>query len=300
MKLSNRFDLNLLAVFHAIHERGSVTEAARQLNVTQSAISHALARLRRTFDDPLFVRSGNAMVPTALARTMVEPVQGALRGIELAVASAARFDPATTTRLFRLGLRQSAESRLFAPLVARAAGDAPGVRLASVTFRRRELTRALAAGELDVAVDVPSSATATLRSVPLQTDRLMVAARRDHPRIRGTLDLDAYLAEEHVVSSQRPSGPGAEDVALAAIGAQRRVTMRCQLNGSALQIVAASDRLLTVMRSHAESLGDEVQLLPFPIAVQPRPLQLFWHEAAERDPGNLWLRRKVQALFRGL
>lgn len=298
MTLNTRFDLNLLAVFDAIHASGSVTGAARRLNLTQSAISHALARLRRAFDDPLFVRSGQAMVPTALARAIAGEVRGALAGIDAAMAGAARFDPASSTRLFRIGFRQATETRLFAPLVARATAEAPGVRLASVTFRRRELAAALGRGDLDLALDVPSSATAALNALSLQSDSLVVAARAGHPRVRGGIDLAGYVAEDHVLASVRPTGLGTEDIALAAIGAERRVTVRCQLIAAAWQVVAASDRLLTLPRAEAESLrGDgTMQLLPFPVPVPPRAMQLLWHEGADRDPGNLWLRGLVESL----
>ncbi|MEH3037534.1 MAG: LysR family transcriptional regulator [Sphingomonas adhaesiva] len=295
MKLKSRIDLNLLAVFDAIFTRASVTQAARHLHLTQSAISHALNRLRREFDDPLFVRSGNALVPTALARALAQPVQQALRGIDVALASALQFDPATSTRLFRIGLRPTAEAHLFATLVRRIARAAPHVRLASLNFRRSELARTLAAGGLDVALDIPGEHSATLRTDTLAAEELIVIARRDHPRVRGAIDLPAYLALDHVIASPRPSGGGTEDEALAALGEERRIRIRCQHIGTAWRIVAGTDMLLTLSRSHAAGAGDPaaIQILPLPFHVAPRPRQLLWHEAVERDPGVSWLRAMI-------
>lgn len=295
MKLHSRIDLNLLGVFEAIYSRGGVTPAARHLNLSQSALSHALARLRRTFDDPLFVRAGNALVPTALAHSIIGPVRDALRGIEVAVAAAARFDPATSTRTFRIGLRQSSEMHHFHRMVARATAAAPGVALASVDFRRADLSRALAQGEIDLAIDVASEASAGLETLDLRADTMVVAARRGHPRIGEAIDLAAYLAEGHVMASPRRSGPGLEDQALAAMSEARRVVARCQHLWSAWAIVAETDLILTLLASHAAALRRiaDNRVMPLPFAIETRPLRLLWHAAAGADPGNAWLRSIV-------
>ncbi|MDF2493721.1 LysR family transcriptional regulator [Sphingomonas sp.] len=298
----SRVDLNLLGVFEAIYSRGGVTAAARHLHLSQSAISHSLARLRVAFDDELFVRFGNRMVPTALARAIIDPVRDALGMVEQALISATRFDPATANRTFRVGLRQANEARFFADLVARALAQAPGITLTSVNFRRGEIGAALAHGELDVAVDVPSAAIDGLLAVPLRTDTMVVAARRGHPAIDGTLDLPTYLACDHVHASPRPTGPGLEDQALAARGLSRVVRVRCQNIWSAWQTVARSDMILTLLDAHARALipvaDNQVVPLPFPIAA--RPLQLLWHASAEQDPSNLWLRMLIRQTFADL
>lgn len=273
-----------------------MTAAARHLHLSQSAVSHALARLRLAFDDELFVRVGNAIVPTALARSIIDPVRDALQGVEQALVTATRFDPATSTRAFRIGLRQANEARVFAGIVAQMVRAAPGVTLASVNFRRSEVAEELARGDLDLAIDVASDATTGLHAVPLQTDTMVVAARRGHPRIDGAIDLATYLAADHVQASPRRSGPGLEDEGLAALGEARRVAIRCQNIWSAWQVVAQSDLVLTLLGTHAATLLPvaDNQILPVPFTITPRPLQLLWHPAAERDPGNIWLRRLVQ------
>lgn len=293
--LKPRTNLNLLAVLEAVYVRSSVTQAARQLNLSQSAISHALGRLRREFDDPLFVREGNTMVPTALTRSIVDPVQRAFRDIEVAIATASRFDPAATTRLFRIGLRPTTEVQLFPVVVLSAVKQAPHVRIVSMDFRRTELATSLATGVLDVAIDVPSHRTAGLHAMPLRTDDLVVAARHGHPDIRGSLDLETYLALDHVMASPRPAALGSEDEALATIGRERRIPIRCQHIAAAWRIVEQSDVILTVARSYAGAAerANMLQLLPLPFPVTRRPLQLVWHEAFERDPGHAWLRKVI-------
>ncbi|MDF2605325.1 LysR family transcriptional regulator [Sphingomonas sp.] len=297
----SRIDLNLLGVFEAIYSRGGVTAAARHLHLTQSAISHSLAKLRVAFDDELFVRFGNAMVPTALARAIIGPVRDALGMVEQALVAAARFDPATTQRSFRIGLRQANEARFFADLVSRALAQAPGATLVSVNFRRSEIAAALAHGELDMAIDVPSAASEGLLAEPLRTDTMVVAARRGHPAVDGAIDLATYLACDHVHASPRSTGLGLEDQALATKGLSRTVRVRCQNIWSAWQTVARSDMILTLLDAHARALRPvaDHQVLPLPFPIAAWPLQLLWHESAAQDPGNAWLRALVQETFAG-
>ena len=287
-----RFDLNLLRIFDAIFARGGVSAAARHLNLSQPAISHALAKLRDTFDDPLFVRQGNRLVPTPAARAIAGPVREALRGLDVALDAATSFDPARATREFRIGVRLSGEMPRFSSLVARVRSAAPHVSLASVTFRRRDLVMTLANGDLDLALDVALPADDRLRSQHLGTEPIVVVARKGHPRVDGAIDLDTYLALEHIIATARPYGPGLEDMALERMGLVRRVAVRCQHAITAWQIVASSDMLFALPRSHAEVLDAmwPMQLVELPLPVERSGSYLYWHQAAQADPGLGWLR----------
>lgn len=287
-----RFDLNLLRIFDAIFARGGVSAAARHLNLSQPAISHALAKLRDTFDDPLFVRQGNRLVPTPAARAIAGPVREALRGLDVALDAATSFDPAKATREFRIGVRLSGEMPRFSSLVARVRSAAPHVSLASVTFRRRDLVMTLANGDLDLALDVALPADDRLRSQHLGTEPIVVVARKGHPRVDGAIDLDTYLALEHIIATARPYGPGLEDMALERMGLVRRVAVRCQHAITAWQIVASSDMLFALPRSHAEVLDAmwPMQLVELPLPVERSGSYLYWHQVAQADPGLGWLR----------
>jgi len=262
-----RFDLNLLRIFDAIFAKGGVSAAARHLNLSQPAISHALAKLRDIFSDPLFVRQGNRLVPTSAARAIAGPVREALRGLDVALDAATAFDPAEATREFRIGVRLSGEMPRFSSLVSRVRAEAPHVALASVTFRRRDLAAMLANGDL-------------------------VVARKGHPRVDGAIDLDTYLALDHIIATARPYGPGIEDMALDQMGLTRRVAVRCQHAITAWQIVATSDMLFALPRSHAAVLDAmwPMQLVDLPLPVEPGGSYLYWHQAAQADPGLGWLR----------
>ena len=140
----SRIDLNLFTVFEAIYAEGSITRASVNLNLTQPAISHALNRLRALFEDPLFERQGHTMVPTPLARSIIGPVRQSLRGFEVTLSEAERFDPASSERTFSLAVRDVLEASLLPPLMAQIEDDAPSVGLNTLQVGRRELESELA------------------------------------------------------------------------------------------------------------------------------------------------------------
>jgi DNA-binding transcriptional LysR family regulator len=249
--------------------------------------------------EAIFVRTGNALAPTALARAIIEPVRDALRRVEIAVDSATRFDPGGSDRAFRIGLRQSAEIRIYPEIVARARAEAPAVRLESVNFHRAELEDALARGDLDLVIDIANNGVQGLKSEVLWSDTLLVALRPGHPALSRPFDLAAYLACEHVIATPRPGGGGAEDTILAGMGLERRIVARCQHVWSAWRLAATSDLVLTIQRSNAETLKAiaDLELAPLPLPAERRELVLYRHEASERDPGIIWLRGLVRDLF---
>ncbi len=154
-------DLNLFRVFEAVYRAGSITHAARRLHLTQPAVSNALARLRAHFDDPLFAREGRRVVPTPYARGLAGEISRALGSLNDAVRRGHRFDPVTSTRRFVIGMRDATEFALLPRLARDVQSCGPRLSLQSTRFERGRLARQLAAGELDLAVDVPSPLATT-------------------------------------------------------------------------------------------------------------------------------------------
>lgn len=296
MKRLARFDLNLLRIFDAIYASGGVSAAAHQLHLSQPAISHALAKLRDAFGDPLFVRQGNRLVATPVARALVVPVGEALRGLDAALNSSMAFDSAQSDRSFRIGVRLSGEMPRFSSIVTRVRAAAPRVSLASVAFRRRELVAALANGDIDLVLDVALPSDALLRRHHVGSDPLVVVARPDHPAIvDGVLDIETYLSLDHVVATPRPHGSTIEDVALARLDRDRRVAVRCQHAITAWQIVASSDLLCTLPRLQAAMLDGmwPMQLFDVPFPCDANDAYLYWHQMSDADPGHVWLREII-------
>ncbi|MBO6852048.1 MAG: LysR family transcriptional regulator, partial [Marinobacter sp.] len=141
----NRLDLNLLNVFDTIYREGSLTRAARALHLTQPAVSHSLSRLRDHFDDPLFTRQGNQMIPTPLARRFLESMRPGLTQIQSAVNQFHAFDPASQRKTYSLALRDILESTFLPQLMQRLA-DYPELEIVSQRVPRRDMETQLAAG----------------------------------------------------------------------------------------------------------------------------------------------------------
>ncbi|WP_332851440.1 LysR family transcriptional regulator [Duganella sp. S19_KUP01_CR8] len=292
----SKVDLNLFIVFEAIYAEGSITRASLKMNLTQPAISHALNRLRQLFDDPLFERQGHVMVPTPLARSIIDSVRQSLRGFEVTLNGAERFDAATSERTFSLALRDVLEASVLPPLMARVAGDAPTVGLNTLQVGRRELESELAAGTLDAAIDILLPLSNDIRRTLLATDQTVVLVRRDHPLVRGALDLDAYLKLEHIQTSSRRRGPGLEDFELSRMGLQRRVRLRCQHYFAACRAVSQTDLALTMPERLARVVNQQFGnlILPFPLTMPSLDIYLYWHNNIDTDPASIWLREQVK------
>ncbi len=295
-----RIDLNLFKVFEAVLREGGITAAARTLNLSQPAVSHALARLREALRDPLFERQGRAMVPTPLARSLAGPVREALAGLENTLRTLDRFDPATARRRFTVAMRPQLEDQLLPSAIRRLRREAPGIDLTSTPVDWRNMASALADGTLDAAIDVVGPVGPDIRRRRLRDERTVVLARRGHPLLaRGqhALDLAAYLEAEHVRVSLRRHRPGLEDVELARLGLERRIRLRCQSHAAACRIVTQTDLLLTMGEQYARIVNEPFgnRILPAPIPFPPMESYLYWHARADADPANRWLRRMIRA-----
>ncbi len=292
-----RVDLNLFVVFDAIYAEGSVTRAAHALNLTQPALSHALRRLRALFDDALFTRHGHVMQPTPLARALIEPVRQALRTLDRSVRQAQAFDPQRAERAFTIAMRDVLEAEVLPELTRRVRALAPGVSLNAVRIDRAELASELAAGTVDLALDVALQQPRSVHRARLLRDAQVVVLREGHPALGAPLDLPAYLAHAHILVSSRRRGPGLPDVALAQSDSSRRIALRCQHYDAACRVVAATDLLLTMPGLYArmanQGLGNRI--VPLPLDVPPLDIYLYWHDDAALDPANSWLRELLRA-----
>ena len=287
-----QIDLNLFVVFDVVFAERNLTRASEILHVTQPAVSNALARLRATFDDPLFVRSGRRMAPTPAAQNLIGPVREALRRLQSGLESRARFDPATASRTFHLAMGDVQASLVMPKLLARLRERAPEVRLQCHTLERAEIEPELAAGTLDFAVDIPQLGRGRLRELPILHDQSYVCVlRRSHPLARKKLTLERYLALPQVTVSARRRGRSYIDIALGRIGAQANTVLRLSHYQPAFHVVLASDLALSPPGSLAAWYDVQVRELPF--EVPPLDSILYWHRNAEHDPGNAWLREQI-------
>ncbi|MDX1805384.1 MAG: LysR substrate-binding domain-containing protein, partial [Alcanivorax sp.] len=171
---------------------------------------------------------------------------------------------------------------------------APGIDLQSVMVPRREMAQELAAGRLDLALDVQIPAGADIEQAKVVDATLMVLMRRDNPLAAGDLDMAQYLAARHVLVSSRRRGPGLEDFGLAQLGYRRELGLRCQHWQAALEVVASSDLLVTVPDMLAQRLAppDRFAVRPMPVPLPSMGLHLYWHRDQSGDEGHRWLREQ--------
>lgn len=293
----NRLDLNLLHVFDTIYREGSLTRAARALHLTQPAVSHSLSRLREHFDDPLFSRQGNQMVPTPLARRFLESMRPGLTQIQSAVNQFHAFDPANQRKTYSLALRDILESTFLPKLMGRLESY-PELEIVSQRVPRRDMETQLAAGKLDFAVDVLLPVSNQTGHELLRHDRLVVLARKGHPLTSGGLTLDKYLEAKHVLVSSRSEGPGIEDFELSRFGVQRNIRLRCQHYYAACRVAEGTDLLLTMPENYAQIIAEraDIDILTTPVDLPGIDVHLYWHKAYEREPALIWFREQLASI----
>ncbi len=291
-----RMDLNLFRVFEVIYRERNLTRAAAVLHVSQSAVSHALARLRSHFSDPLFQREGRGVTPTALALRLAPGILDSLARLQQSLGQLQDFDPLRAQRSFTLNLPEQLEPTILPPLLAQLRPYASGIRLRTASVRWSELKLELASGRIDVAIEIARPVDASLHQLQLLEEPLCVVVPAE---FSGALTAERYLASEHIAVASWRRGLSYEDLGLARLGHTRQVVQRCQNYQAASLVVAqGSGCLLTMARQQAELINHSLsnRLLPLPIALPPLGLNLYWHEDAELDPANQWLRGQILSL----
>lgn len=295
-------NLNHLVALDALLTARNVRLAAERCGVTQSAMSHTLARLREQFGDPLLVRQGNAMLATPRAEELTTRLRDALRALELVVRDREVFAPAQATGVVTIGASDVAAVTVLPRLIALLAKEAPGLDVAFVTNDRTRMEARLADGEVDLVLAPASPASTSLRTRPLYPTDFVVVVRKRHPalarlpRSRAArarpFNLDRYCALSHVQVTAQGAGPSLVDDALARLGRTRRIAVRVPWFLTAPLIIAQTDLVLTAPREAAAPLTRRypLVLLPPPIALPSARVAMWWHERTHRDARSRWLR----------
>jgi DNA-binding transcriptional LysR family regulator len=285
-------DLNQLRVLDALLTERSVTRAARRLGLTQPAVSHALARLRLRFGDPLLVRAGRGLALTARAEALALRLRAAIQGLDALLADRPSFDPATARRTFRLTTADYGELAVLPSVMPRLMQQAPGVDL----WVQRPMEDEFAAVEqVDLAVIVPrgQDAPSSLRSRALLRERFVCVMRRGHP-LAGGMTVEQFAAASHAFVAPRGSPGGVVDDALGRLGLRRRVALALPHFLVIPHIIATTDLIVTL----AERVAVAFAHLPIEITAPPLELPGFtvammWHERLDADPGHRWLRSLI-------
>ena len=288
----NKVDLNLFVVFDAIYTEANLTRAGQIVGITQPAVSNALARLRETFNDPLFVRTAQGMVPTPMAQNIIGPVRSALQQLRISVQESRTFNPSQATKTYRISMTDLTEAVILPALFQRLRRLAPQLVIESMLARRRETTKELAAGRLDFAVDAPLNTDPQVRHVKLLEDRYVCAMRQGHPLAKDRISQDEYLTLTHIHISSRRSGLGHVDLALGKIGLQRKIALRSQHYLMATNVMQSTDMVMTVPERFARR--NALHFVELPVNDVPTlETHLYWHESTDQDPANRWMREQI-------
>jgi DNA-binding transcriptional LysR family regulator len=292
-------DLNLFVVLHVVLEEQSATAAAKRLNVTQSAVSNAIARLRSVLGDPLVVRRGRGLVATPRAEELAPFIAQAMANLETAVDRGKAFDPATSERVFTIALADNHQASDGAVIAAAFAKKLPraGLRLASTDFLAA--TDGLASGDVDAAL-VPSVALASgQRAERLFEERACLVVRRDHPRVRGRITPKLFNELPHidveVVLGKTGVGHRMAEQHWKRSGLERKVAITVPYFTTAAMIASRTDCIAGLPSRVAKVLCEQlpVKIAPATFELPSIGISLAWHERTDADPGGRFFRQLV-------
>jgi len=291
-------DLDQLVYLEAMLRLGSVSRAAEGVGLTQSAMSHALRRLRARLEDPLLVRVGGAMVPTPFAERLRPRLRAALVGLQRALERAGPFEPAAETRVFRIASPDLFDLLVLPSLVRRLRGAGPGLSVRMSPYGKASVEGALAQGDLDLAiVPVLSGATSIdsdgFMRRTLFRDGFRCFFRQGHPAVT-CWGLESWLASAHLLVSPTGRPEGLVDRVLAEHGRRRTVALQVEGFGVAPGLVSDSDLVLTAPASLARLTRPMgiVDVEP-PVPLPTHGIAMLWHRRFGAEPGLRWLIEQV-------
>jgi DNA-binding transcriptional LysR family regulator len=297
MKDLRSVDLNLLVALDALLSTRSVTAAARRLNLSQSAMSGSLSRLRRLFDDPLMVRSGRVLTLTPRAEALIPPVREILHQIDSVFAENDEFDPRTTTRSFSISASDYATAVVLAPLLRGLADEAPNVTV-NVLPRSPDVPAVLRLDSADVVIEPQEMMGDTpLPGVPLFSDRwvCMLDGSMHESAVLDRLDRNQYLQLPHLVYSiGQDRQLNIADRHLTSLGVQRRIELTVESFLMAPLLIRGTSLVSLVLERAASMLPlDGLRLIEPPIPVPGITDTMYWNPRHTEDPGHRWLRQRL-------
>jgi DNA-binding transcriptional LysR family regulator len=306
-------DLNLLRIFDILYDERNVTRAAARLFLTQSAVSHALARLRGVLGDPLFIRIPAGLQPTERAHQLAPRLRVALAEIRSVVATPT-FDPAKTRQRFTISAGPYFCMLIVPSLIALARKSAPGITLQIVNISAN-LAQALDQQQVDIALGAFDRVSPRLRSEELFRDEKAWAIGTHHPLAKQPFDHAAFLAWPRLAigiasaadKSREP--PARNDLVLRVIletddeagspPSARRASASMMVYDptTALAVTAATDMVTLVPRRYAKACASsaQIRIIDFPQdRAETIELSMLWHSRVHDDPGSLWLRALIR------
>ena len=295
------FDVGMLLTLDALLRDLNVTHAAARLNITQSALSARLTRLRQLLNDPLFIpaASGRGMIATPHAIALQPELARLIERFADFVNTAHLFAPATSRRVFRIAATDNPAAILAPDLIPLITSLAPEARIAFTLPDKARIADHLEQGEIDLFVGAAEDAAPGLIGSSLFEDTFVTAQRRGHPRGNAPLTLDEFCTLDHLlISTSGGQFSGMIDTALAEIGRERKVPISIQSYALAPMVIVSSDCICTLPRRFLQRFGHVLDIFAPPLPVPKFSMNVFWHPRMRADPAHMWLRQQVMQVAR--
>ncbi|WP_456296895.1 LysR family transcriptional regulator [Vibrio sp. AK197] len=294
MKIEN-LDLNLLKVFYYVYTTRSVNRAAQQLNISQSACSHSLARLRERLDDELFIRVNQNMVATQNAERLAQSVLPAMSLLQDGLQTSVSFNPDVGEHQFVICATDFITWVVMPTLTTYLANHYPNIKIRVIQGEHRIPSQQLESGEIDLALgfDHDIEQSNSIDNAVYYRGPYCIAMDENHPILRNqqTLDLDHYLSYSHVLVTPWNESQGIVDRTLAKLNKKRRVAIALPSVLSAPYLLKGTEYFLALPLIYAQSLGDKCALryLSPPMPIPDFQIKLYWHKLKATEPKLNWL-----------
>jgi len=294
-------DLNLLVALDALLQEQSVSAAARRMNLSTSAMSRTLSRLRTALRDPILVPAGRGMVATPHALAIAADVHALKEAVVRVLSPAATLDIREISRDFTIRANEAFVLLYAATLSAAVAGAAPGIRLRFAPRSDKDV-HPLREAAVDLDIGVLPADAGELRCQTLFEDRYVGVARHGHPILdAGKLTVGAYAACGHVVFSPQADFAGPVDRALAELGAHREVKLIVPSFPAVIAVASTSDLIGSIPKSYLRSAAaDQVATFDLPFVMPGFDIVQAWHPRMDADPVHRWLRALIFETFRSM
>ncbi|WP_213772093.1 LysR family transcriptional regulator [Bradyrhizobium sp. dw_78] len=292
-------DLNLLVMLEALVAERSVSGAALRLGLTQSAVSHALRRLRNNFKDELFIRSSRGMQPTQRAMEIADATRVAIENIGAVIEQSKTFDPATAMRSFRLRISEYVSSHLLQRLCPVLRRIAPGIHVNAAHFSGDRHENEIVGDEIHIRLGESPQLAGRDDTMRVMEERFVVLMNRKNPLRSKKMTLALYASLSHVKVAGT-IGTNVIDDALKVRGLRREIAFQVPSWRDARHIVAATDLVAAIPARWAldRDTSHRCVTSPFPLNDVTFAIDLEWHSRFSRDPAHAWMRQLISEQFR--
>ncbi|EPN7231662.1 LysR family transcriptional regulator [Vibrio vulnificus] len=295
-------DLNLIPIFVAIFEEQNLSKAAARLDISQPAVSKALARLRDIYDEPLFHRSPSGVEPTSFAVDIYPAMLTAFKNFTSTLSASSEFEAKVSNRIFSIACVSVASYELMPQLLKQIRQHAPNISLEVPPLFTEDYESDLRLQRYDLIIDMAPRGWTPLKVEPIFSERLMVVCCADHPRIADACSVAQFLAEEHVVVSRwhaRKSLMSAEDIADLA---QRKIVYRASGALEMLPVIHGSEYIGMLPESTINAFAGtyNIKAVSLPFDHDVYDLCAIWHPSRSSESAHQWLRNQLKAAVKVL